>query len=93
MPGQPIFAFCWVEREDYPRFVAVSADRMPATYDDWLRRVEPRVEQLKATGSEPIKVSVDPDAMAAWCRGNGRKVDTNGRAAYAAMLALRRHDG
>ena len=78
----------WPREEDYPRFVEVSDDIGITVYEDFVARAQPMVDALRAQGFNVIIVEPDPDDMAAWCRANFGKVNTNARAAYAGFVAL-----
>ena len=78
-------AFVWLTEATYPRFLEVIADRQRFTdsFEDWQRIAQRRFDDFRARGFDPVKVPVDPDEMLAWCRANGRAVDSNGRSAFA----------
>lgn len=78
----------WPREEDYPRFVEVSTDRPPATYEDFVARAQPHLDALQAEGLDVRIIQPDPDLMAIWCRANFGNVNTNARASYAGYLAL-----
>lgn len=78
-------AFVWLTEAAYPRFLEVIADRERFTdrFEDWRRIAQRRFDDFRARGFDPVKVTVDPEEMLAWCQANGRAVDSNGRAAFA----------
>ena len=68
----------------YPRFLEVIADRERFTDRFEVARIaQRRFDDFRARGFDPVKVTVDPEEMLAWCQANGRAVDSNGRAAFA----------
>ena len=78
-------SFMWLTKASYPRFLEVITDRQRFTdrYEDWERIAQRRFDDFRARGFDPVKIVVDPDEMLAWCRANGRAVDSNGRSAFA----------
>lgn len=79
----------WIRPADYDRAVALSEDGMPATYEDWRKKIDRLIGQLPA-GIKVMKIEADPDEVAKWCRANGHRVDTKGRSAFAAFTAQRK---
>jgi len=79
----------WLTPANYDRAVALSDDGMPASYEAWREKIDRVIGGLPA-GVEVVRVEVDPDEVAAWCRANGRKVDTNSRSAFAAAYLQRK---
>lgn len=82
-----VVAFVWLTEETYPRFLEVIADRQRFTdrFEGWRQIAQRQFDDLRARGLNLVKVPVDPDEMAAWCRAKGRAVDRDGRAAFAAF--------
>lgn len=89
--GIKTLALVWLTPENYPRFVEVCDDDVPADYASWKAHVEKKLSKLDLSRfPPPEKYLVDPDEMADWCRVNYGKVDTESRAAYGAYLAMMR---
>jgi hypothetical protein len=93
MPENNVVAVGFISRSDYPDLCKVSVDfpKSAPDYSVWIKRQNDGIESLRAQGIFPIQVNVKPLEMAAWCKLNGLKVDSNGRAAYAAALVLRQN--
>ena len=81
-------AVAWMRKEDWPAWQSIDAD-LPA-YDNWLRKIELLVKEIEKRGQIPEKVTVDPDEFVMWCRANGRQVERNARAQFAAELLTRK---
>ena len=79
----------WPSRENYFRFRAVCDDEIPETFEEFEMLANSRMIHLQNTHSILIeKITFDPDKMAAWCRAQFGKVDSNARRHYAATIAL-----
>lgn len=69
------------------RTVMVDGHTFHATYAEFTRKVEKVQAQLTRQGTASIRVYLDVDEFAAWCTANGRQVDADSRAAFAALKA------
>jgi hypothetical protein len=83
-----VIGLLWIAAADYDRAVALSEDGMPATYEDWRKKMDRLIAGLPAD-IEVMKIEADPDEVAKWCRANGHQVDTKGRSAFAAFSTYR----
>lgn len=84
-----VVGILWIRKTDYDRAVALSEDGMPATYEDWREKIDDLMRSLPAD-IKVMRIEADPDKVAQWCRANGRRVDTKGRSAFAAVHANRK---
>jgi len=84
-----VVGILWIRKTDYDRAVALSEDGMPATYEDWRKKIDGLMRSLPAD-IKVVRIEADPDEVAQWCRANGRRVDTKGRAAFATFAAYRK---
>lgn len=87
MPTEPVYVL-WPSEEDYPAFVAACTDSPVDTYEKFAARAEAMVADLRSQGRRVRIVQPDVQHMAAWCRENCGRVDTNARARYAAAVGL-----
>ncbi|MDR3527404.1 MAG: hypothetical protein P4L57_08985 [Rhizomicrobium sp.] len=78
----------WPNRENYPRFRALCDDDVPPTFDEFEIAATRRLKSLAREGIHIQWVTFDPDEMAAWCRQNCGKVDSEARAQYAGFVFL-----
>jgi len=83
----------WVRKEDYAAFVRICEDGhdAPATWDIFNQRSEQTERGWKAQGQITVRAYIDPDTFPGWCSAHGKRVDSNGRAAYAASVAAEKH--
>lgn len=86
-------AFVWLTEATYPRFLEVIADRQRFAddFEGWRERAQRQVDTLRARGVSVEKVLIDPDELLAWCRANGRAVDTDARAHFAALKLMEKN--
>ena len=62
-------------------------------YADFVQRVQQAEAQLRGQGKATIRVNIEPDTFAQWCRDHGRKVNSESRSAYAAIVAAQNDTG
>ena len=83
----------WYNRQDYPaiRRIMDDAHVLPVDYDTWLRQAESVVQLELALGRNIVKVTIDPDVFATWCRATGQRIDGRARRRHANLaIALER---
>lgn len=85
-------AVLWPNERDYAGFVAISADYMPPTVAEFRANLVNRAASKGFTEAQFIKIAGNANELARWCRDNGCPVDTNARAAYAALLVKAAHE-
>jgi hypothetical protein len=66
------------------RALSADADSMAKTYDEWLAGVTKTMADLRQRGLVARRVDVEVGELAAWCQQQGRPLDGEARAAYAA---------
>ena len=83
----------WYDREQWKRLrqVAADPDRLEDSYDEWVAMAERVVRELEAEGMLIEKVSVDTEALVAWCNEHDRPIDGAARAEFAAQEFRRLH--
>jgi len=83
----------WYSREQWAAVRAVAADpeNLEDTYEAWVVMAERALQELAQTGLRPEKVMIDSQALGAWCQREGRLMDAEARAAFAAEV-LRQHE-
>ena len=81
----------WYTREDYPRIREMISDphNLAPSYDAWLAAAENNESVGRQAGLQIIRVTVEPDAFAAWCREQGLEPDSAARTRYVADIAAR----
>jgi hypothetical protein len=84
-------AVAWMNKEDWPRWLAIDPEFQP-DYDHWLKRMQAAIKQVEAKGTIVEKVIIDPEEFFEWCRINRCRVDSKGRSVYAAQTLAKRHN-
>lgn len=93
-PG--VVAGCaWYRAEQWERLreISVDRDRLEDTYEEWLIDAQKGLQHMQEAGMSVEKVEVDVEELLAWCRAHNQDVDGKARAAYAAEMLRRRHQG
>jgi hypothetical protein len=78
----------WYTREGWERLRELAADRdaLDYTFEDWERGALVAIRDLKSVGRQVNKVPVDIEALVAWCREHGRRLDSAARAEFVTHL-------
>ena len=71
------------------RELAADPAALDDTFDDWERGALAAIRDLAAAGRTVRKVPIDVEALAAWCRREGLRLDGSARAAYVTHLLER----
>lgn len=83
-------AVLWPDAANYARFVEVCDDRIKhATVDEYHASAGAKLEQLARQGVAVQRIDFDPDELLRWAIAGRRRVDSQARAEYAAILAGR----
>lgn len=85
-------AVAWFEPDQYSAMLAVAADRhrLHNTHDAYAVALDKKLAELRASGVNAVKMPIRTDDLVQWCQANGRQVDPESRATFAAVLAMRR---
>jgi hypothetical protein len=85
----------WYRAEQWERLREISADgeKLEETYEDWVASAEESLREMRKVGLYAEKVEVDVEELLAWCRAQGRDVDGETRAQYAAVMLRQRYEG
>ena len=75
----------WFREEDYPVLLEIfdDSDKMPRTWNEWLKSAQQMEERAKAQGYRTQRVHIDPDSFADWCLCEGIGTDSEGRQKFA----------
>ena len=81
----PVTALPWYERRDYPALLKLFSDpdKLPATYDAWLKRAERTESQLQKAGFGVARIWIRPVPFAAWCKERNVTPDQAARVTFA----------
>jgi hypothetical protein len=80
------FGIAWYRPEQYGllRALAVDADVLANTYEEWLAGVTKMMDDLRQRGIVARRVDVEVRELAAWCQQRGMPLDGEARSFYAA---------
>ena len=78
----------WYSREDWERLreIADDRDKLDDQYEDWERQALAAIRNLEAIGQRIRKVPINIEALVAWCRERGCRIDMAARAEYVSCL-------
>jgi len=81
-----IVGIAWYRQDQYGllRALAVDADSMANTYEEWLAGVTKTMEDLRRQGVVARKVDVEVKELVAWCQQRGRPLNGEARSTYTA---------
>ena len=88
-PG--IQAMVWYKEKDWDTLMELFPDShlLPPSYKDWKSRAEEMKTQVEAGGDVVIKVYIDPETFPAWCKDQGKEMNSEARAELAIQVAQR----
>src|SRR5258708_1091568 len=83
----------WYRREDWNAVLAIFVDRekLPSTYQQWLRRAEKAEREFGRKGTIAERIYLDPALFSRWCADRGLKIDAAARMSFAAEAVARKH--
>jgi len=75
----------FVSRADYFEFRAACADgaKLPSDYGAFMKDYNLQLQKLREEGISPTQMNIKPAELIAWCKANGREIDSKGRAEHA----------
>ena len=81
----PVGAY-WIREEDYPALLEIFEDgnRMPPTWQEWLKIAEEMERGLTAYGHVVLRVHIDPKTFPQWCAAHGTTPGGAGRRKFVA---------
>ena len=87
--GPTLQAMVWYKKEDWDTLMELFPDShlLPPSYTDWLGRAEEMVKQVEGSGDVVMKVFIDPETFPAWCKEQGREMNSEARAELAIQVA------
>jgi len=85
----------WYCRQDYRRVLEImeDADKLPATYDKWLKNAEAGERELKRRGHIVVRAIINPNEFIAWCWTRNLNIDAQARIQWGNEVALRQVKG
>jgi len=84
-----IQAMVWYKEEDWDTLMELFPDShlLPPSYKDWIGRAEEMKTQVEASGDVVIKVFIDPETFPAWCKEQGKEMNSESRTELAIRVA------
>jgi phage antirepressor YoqD-like protein len=58
------------------------------SYAEFVDRVVQAETQLRAQGQATVRINIEPQVFAKWCRAHGRKINSESRSLYATRKAM-----
>lgn len=91
MNESPIVAvgIAWYRAEDYDaaRRIMADGDQFPATFHEWRMKAEAAEKREQRRGQTVVRVYIDPETFADWCRARRLNVDAQARMKFASATA------
>jgi hypothetical protein len=86
-----IIGIAWYkDKSSYRKALSVFTDtiNLPPTYEDWQNVVRKELEQIKNAGNIALRVDIEPETFADWCRSKSYLPDSHGRIAFVNSVEL-----
>ena len=89
----PAVGAYWIKVEDYAalRKIFDDGDRLPDTWQEWLKVATEMEQGLKAYGHVVMRVYIDPKTFLDWCTANGTTPGREGRKKFVAAAVAERY--
>jgi hypothetical protein len=83
----------WIKEDDYPALLTVFDDgnKMPPTWNEWLKMAEEMERGLKAYGHPVMRVRIEPSTFPDWCAAHGTTPGREGRKRFVAAAVMERY--
>ena len=90
LPGVGVY---WIKEDDYPALLTVFDDgnKMPPTWNEWLKMAEEMERGLKAYGHPVMRVRIEPSTFPDWCAAHGTTPGREGRKRFVAAAVTERY--
>ena len=78
----------FVSRADYLDFRAACVDgaKLPSDYGAFMKEYNQQLQVLREQGIFPTQMNIKPAELIAWCKANGREIDSKARADHAKSM-------
>jgi hypothetical protein len=89
----PVIALPWYARGNYSALLKLFSDpdKLPATYDGWLKRAELVERQFQKAGFGVARIWIRPAPFAAWCEERNVSPNQAARLTFANEAARDPH--
>jgi hypothetical protein len=90
LPGVGVY---WIKEDDYPALLTVFDDgnKMPPTWNEWLKMAEEMERGLKAYGHPVMRVRIERSTFPDWCAAHGTTPGREGRKRFVAAAVTERY--
>ena len=58
------------------------------TYEDWLSKTEVDLRGVSESGDVPVRIDIEPDAFAAWCKENNQPIILVSLSSYCGFILV-----
>jgi len=82
------FSIAWYKPEQWQRLreISADADKLEATFEEWLAVAEKALVDFAARGGRAEKIVVDTEELLIWCNERNLPVNGESRSRYAGWL-------
>jgi hypothetical protein len=89
----PAVGVYWIDEEDYPtiRELFEDGNKMPLTWQEWLKMAEEMKRGLESYGHVVMRVRVDPHVFSEWCAVQGIGPSREARKRFVAAAVKERY--
>lgn len=88
-PQPSLQAMVWYKEEHYQPLLEMFTDKelLPKSFADWEVRAKAAKKEVEAAGDQVIKVFLEPETFAEWCKKNNCPPDAEARSQLAIEVA------
>lgn len=92
---QYIQALVWYEKKYWQELRNLFTDThlLPKTFEEWQKKAEENFAKVKAGGDIPIKVFIEPEQFAMWCKKRKKEPNAEARTTFAIEVVTTRQFG
>ena len=89
----PAVGVYWIKEENYSAILKIFDDgnKMPRSWEQWLKIAEEMEAGLKAYGHVVMRVDIDPNTFPDWCAAHATKPNGEGRKRFVAAAVTERY--
>ena len=89
----PAVGAYWINEGDYSALLKLFTDgnKMPRTWNEWLKMAEEMERGLKAYGHVVMRVYIDPSTFPDWCAANDTNTGREGRKRFVNAAVTERY--
>ena len=82
-------ALAWYRQDQWQLLLNYStdSDKLERTYQEWLEHAEKKVNEMRKSGLNVVKIDINMEELKKWCEASDKPVDGYTRSEYAVYLA------